>query len=407
MGFFKSFSSKPLGRNEFAALVSKGLSEAGLRFERYDEVSFSLHRADGFNLNLHNGYSSFCAADKCNRQAVLDDFVLASVALLTTPKIPDDFEAIKQNILPAVRSASFVSLTALHSRSSQKGDMGRRMAKQPLANGLVVCLAIDGARTISFVNEDSLSKWQMEFGDVLKIAIGNLRDKTDPRRMVQRAPGLFIGQWADTYEASRLLLTDLMHRLPLDGEPVAFAPSRNQLWVTGSRNNRAIEEMLKFGQQEHFGAYPLSPHLYVLQDRQWTSFEPEPAELREGLRLLVLRRNATDYGQQKGYLEAIHKKEGADVFVSPCQVPKDSVTGRPYSICVWPKGAETLLPITDRVALLMDVATKKSIDVSWTTMQSVVGKHLEKVADLFPERYRVRSFPTEEEIATLQRAAIV
>jgi hypothetical protein len=247
----------------------------------------------------------------------------------------------------------------------------------------------------------------MEFGDVLKIAIGNLRDKTDPRRMVQRAPGLFIGQWADTYEASRLLLTDLMHRLPLDGEPVAFAPSRNQLWVTGSRNNRAIEEMLKFGQQEHFGAYPLSPHLYVLQDRQWTSFEPEPAELREGLRLLVLRRNATDYGQQKGYLEAIHKKEGADVFVSPCQVPKDSVTGRPYSICVWPKGAETLLPITDRVALLMDVATKKSIDVSWTTMQSVVGKHLEKVADLFPERYRVRSFPTEEEIATLQRAAIV
>jgi hypothetical protein len=118
-----------------------------------------------------------------------------------------------------------------------------------------------------------------------------------------------------------------------------------------------------------------------------------------------LRRQGTDYAQQKKTLDAIHEKEGRVVFVSPCQFPQDSESGRRYSICVWPRGGECLLPLTEKVAFLIDPASKESVTATWPAMQSVTGHRLEKEADLFPERYRVRSFPSDEEIAAMRRAA--
>jgi hypothetical protein len=66
---------------------------------------------------------------------------------------------------------------------------------------------------------------------------------------------------------------------------------------------------------------------------------------------------------------------------------------------------DSLLPLTDEVILVIDPETKDRVSVKWSIAQSVVGRLMEKQDDLLPERYRVRSFPSQEEIAELRRAA--
>ena len=405
MGLLDKVFSRKLDRNEYAVFVSKALSKAGIDIVHYDEKEFSLRRADGFVFYLHNGYSRYCTVGKQDREAVLSSFVSAIVAMATT-QIPKDPASLKASLLPVVRSTDYFALSRLQSQASGKSQTVDRTATQCLTEGVSICLAYDSPRSISILTDASLINVGLDFSGALTIARDNLRDKTDPRRMAQPEPGLFVGQWGDSYESSRMLLTDLFYRLPLYGDPVVYVPSRSQLWVTGSRNTKGIESMLRFGREDHFGAYPLSPSLFILRESQWEKYLPESSTSQDMLRHIELRRKTVDYGQQKGYLEAINRSGNINIFVSPCNFSKEGASGRPFTVCVWPKGADTLLPLTDKVALLIDPETKNHITVEWQILQSVVGHLMEKQADLSPERYRVRLFPSENEIAELRKATI-
>jgi hypothetical protein len=401
---FKKVFTKRFGRNEFAALVSKALAESGTSTVGYDEENFSLHCADGSTVFLENGHASFCAAEKRDRQSVLKKFVAGSVV---RESIPSDFEVARPHLVPVVRSASYFGFTYLQSQASGKNDLGLKVATHVLAGDLVTGLAYDTEHTMSFVNQVSLGKWHIGFTEAMNVARDNLRGRTDPNRMVQHAPGLFVGQWDDSYETSRMLLTDMIYRLPLYGDPVVSVPSRNQLWVTGSRNAGGIDSMIRFCQEDHFGAYPLSPYLFLLRDGQWTKFMPEAETLQGSLNAIERRRLALDYGQQKKYLEVIYEREKIDVFVASYTVFTVNATGREYSASVWSNGVDSLLPATDETILLVDPKTKDRVSVTWPIMQSVVGDMMEKRADLIPERYRVRSFPSPEKIAELRRRTVV
>src|ERR1700733_10109134 len=99
--------------------------------------------------------------------------------------------------------------------------------------------------------------------------------------MKEIAPGLYEGQWKDSYESSRILLTDLVYRLSVSGEPVAFIPNRNEFCVTGSHKHVGLKALLKTSEAPHFGAHPLSPNRYLLRDASWELHMQEDRELRE------------------------------------------------------------------------------------------------------------------------------
>jgi uncharacterized protein YtpQ (UPF0354 family) len=400
LDFFKRVFPKRFGRNEYAAMVSKALSEAGVAQVRYDEEEFSIHRADGGTVFLENGHARFCAAEKRDRQSVLMEFVSGC---LSFEPVPESFARARASLMPIVRSASYVSLSNLQSQSVGERRLGLEIATQTLSADLVAGLAYDTDQSLSLINHSNLEKWGTGFDEALSAARENLRDRTDPSRMVQHAPGLFVGQWDDSYESSRMLLTDLIYRLPLDGDPVVSIPSRNQFWVTGSKNSAGIDLMAQFCKGEHLGAYPLSPYLFLLCGGHWTKFRPETKTLTEMLNSIERNRMVLDYGQQKGYLESINVRDNIDIFVASYMAYTENETGREYSTCVWSNGVDSLLPQTDEIILLIDSETKERIKATWDVAQLVVGHRMEKQSDLFPERYRVRSFPSSDEISELRR----
>jgi len=199
-----------------------------------------------------------------------------------------------------------------------------------------------------------------------------------------------------------MLLPEFVYRLSINGDPVAFAPTRNQLWITGSDDPAGLEHILKEGKESHLNrGHALSPNLYCLQDGRWLPFVPENAALLKLWRSIKLQREAIDYDEQKKYLEAIYEKKNIDVFVASYSLFENQ-NGALFSVCTWAKGVDSMLPRAQDIMFIVDDAHKDILRVSWEQAVAVVGNLMELEKDLIPERYRVHTFPDESEVTQLR-----
>jgi len=395
---------KLLGRapsqREFAALMMRSFSRVGMENSRYDEREFALRFPDSNTVAfLTNLYAGYCHAPRAARRAMAARFA-ASFARLE--KIPDDFASASTHFMPVVRDPAYFSLARLHDQAAGKDERRLAVPGAELAEDLLVHLAWDTESSISAVNLERLEGWGVSLDEALKLAKDNLREHTEPGSMSEPSPGLFCGQWGDSYESSRMLLIDLVYRLEVSGDPVAFVPHRSQFWVTGTHNLAGLRALLKSGEETHSIEYPLSPNLYVLRDGNWKLYEPPAPELRELWLALRRRRLALDYQQQKTLLDAIHEQQRIDVFVAAYALFNLGATGKPQSTCVWTKGVDTLLPKVEQVTFLINPESREVITVPWQAALSVMGNVMEEQPELWPKRYRVRSFPDEAQILELR-----
>lgn len=395
------FRRKPT-RDQFADLVIKALAQIGFRDVAYQPAEFILRtgRRDDV-IFLDNGYANYCKAEGREREAILQRLCSAWGS---HTEIPADFEAARRFLMPVIRDASYASIVKLD-LISKKVDVSKVDCPTiPLCGPLVVGLAYDTEHSIQQVNMTSFERWGVAFEDVLKEALHNLRDKTDPGGMTEEAPGLFRSRWGDSYDSARLLLTDLIYRIPVHGERIGFVPNRDQLWVTGDRDNSALQTLLKIGEEAHFAPYPISPDLFILTDGNLQVYRPEDRFVLDSLLSLKRRRKALDYLQQKEALDAINVARGVDIFVASYLV-FEREDGSQYSACVWSKGVDSLLPKADQLFFLLDKDTKDYIPVQWERAFSIVRELMQEDDGIVPERYRVRLFPSEDQLAQLRNAS--
>lgn len=398
----KVFGKKP-GQREFATLVSKAFADHGVEVASFDDKTFSFKLANGTTIFLDNVHNDFERAVKQDRKNVIQRFVAGTSVL---DSIPEDFTIARPSIIPVIRSDFYFFFTDLKDRAdgTERPDSWHDGAHEKLARDLILLIGFDTEIATQIVGQSDFEKWGLSFAEVLPTALDNLREYTDPDKLVEVDDGLFEGKWDDSYDSSRMLLTDLMHRLPLRGDPVVFVPKRDKLFVTGSRDTDGLRAMIQRGEPSHFETYALSPYLYRLEDGRWARFFPEDAGLCNSLASIERRRLALDYGLQKEYLESLNEREKTDIFVATFQVWEDNATKRQSSICVWSNGIDSLLPQAEQVLLLINAETKERVKVSWDIAREIVGHLMEERTDLVPVRFRVRAFPSEQEIAKLREA---
>ena len=401
----KVFAGKP-SRADFAETVIQALHQAGIEQIDQSESDFSLQVAGGATIFLANVYANFCSAPRAARQSILSEFVAAAASLPDFPSIPSDFAAAKPSLMPVIRDAASYSTLQLMSRKSGKDDPGAAdIVLKNLAGGLVVGLAFDTERNITSINRELFEQWGVSPEEAFKAAKDNLWEKTDPKRFAGK-DGIYWGEWGDSYDSSRILLTELIYRLSVDGDPVAFVPNRDQLLVTGTNNSAALAAILKGGMDSHFNqGHPLSPDLYVLIDGAWKLHVPEDKSLRELWMKIKRQRDAIDYAQQQKLLNEIYETEEIDIFVASYKIYQRK-DGFAYSACVWTKGIDSSLPRSENIAFMADVNDPDYFVVPWEAAESVIGNLLELEPDLMPPRYRAREFPSEEQLARLSPLAL-
>jgi hypothetical protein len=103
-------------------------------------------------------------------------------------------------------------------------------------------------------------------------------------------------------------------------------------------------------------------------------------------------------------LDDLHQHEQKDLFVASFKAYEQG-DKQVRSFCVWVDGADSLLPETDEIHLYQPGPNQSKGNVvavaSWRQVRDICGDLLEP-AGLYPERYRVREFPTSGQLEQLK-----
>ena len=225
------------------------------------------------------------------------------------------------------------------------------------------------------------------------------------RRGCQECDNLVAFLSGGRYDACRILLVEKICDIGLADRPIAMVPNRDTAYVTGEDDEVGLMMMTKLASDAINDQYGLSGVPLVLDGDHWVDWMPPPkhpayAQLRD----LELKTLGPAYHQQEQLLNALHERDGIDVFVASLSaVQKQS--GDLVTYCVWGRGVDALLPVAQKVILISKPGEDPVAIGDWDRVRDVVGGLMEPTDD-YPPRFRVREFPTEEALAVIGKGEI-
>lgn len=234
----------------------------------------------------------------------------------------------------------------------------------------------------------------------LSIALDNLRPRSAPAFDLLK-PGLFASQWRDGHDASRLLLPELVAALPVKGDPVVLAPTRNTLLVAGADDMSALLALADAAAETLSTTdQPLSARPLRLRDGKWADFALDAEEFAPFYDLM--RGQWTrEYAEQKRLLDQLHAQSDDDVVVADYAPMQNRHTGKPFCMTFWVDGFVNLLPRADSVVLK---SAAEVMVVPWRAATAVIAHRLAST-DHYPIRYRADAFPNATELDRLRAVA--
>jgi hypothetical protein len=400
MGLWDRLRGKPT-RDDFAALFIAQLRKLGDDREvRYDANEFKLVcGGDGGHqlVFLENAYGEYLAAPRSRRGASLARFVRAGLA--GRPGGEPSRDEVLARLLPRVRARIYYESLPL--QMDLAGHAAPSFAWRPLAEHMAVGLVQDFPDHLEEMPAERFAALDIDIDTAFEVARDNL-ERISESDLVTVAPGLFASPWRDNHDASRLVLTERLRRLPVRGLPVVSTPNRDHLLVAGSDDPVALEAMAAITRslmdQPRFDtSIPL-----CLVDDDYRPFVPERGHplhaLYAELRVMQL---ADEYAQQKRLLERQHERDGVDVFVASFTGLSPEGDAAAFSYCVWTKDVATLLPRAEQIALFDPDDHGEPVMAPWEVVAEIAGELMEPL-DVYPPRYRVEVFPDRAALAAVR-----
>jgi uncharacterized protein YtpQ (UPF0354 family) len=381
-------------RDEFVQKLARAISGAGLGETRFDAELYALEY-DGGKLYLNNAFAEYQRAGFFSKRAVIRRWV-GQVQAMKGQSTPASFEEARANLLPYVRDRNYYGNIALVGRVNGQSFPA---LFRPLGGELTVGVAHDGPSTIASIAQPQLDQWGVTLEEALRSAQVNMRTRT-PDGFAAMGPGLYVSPYRDNYDASRIVLTELISRLDVKGDPVAFAAHRDSLIITGSEDTDGLIEAARMTLQTLEHERRISGSAVCYRGGAWETFSPpEGSPAHEPVSRARMSARAKDYGDQAGLLQKI---EGDGVFVASFSV-MESPAERWISYGVWGDGVPTWLPVTDAIAFTSSRFGEDKFRMGpwpWADVERVAGALMEK-KDVTPERVFVNAFPTDEMIQAI------
>lgn len=312
---------------------------------------------------------------------------------------PSDLRAASTDaLMPILRARSACANEAL-----ADGIFGESVAHlQPVGHlgpDLLIALSADSGSGCALVEREQLQALGMQEADAFETSIVNLLRRSAPR-FTSLTQGVFVSDWNDGFDASRLLLVHLFSSLPLNGDVVAMAPTSGRLLVTGADDERGLQSMAEAAADALSATdRPLSALPLRLRDGSWTSFA-EAAGM-EPFQDLQRGQWLRDYAEQKQLLDQWHAQEGQQILAADEIAMLDRKTCRPFCLTFWADGVASLLPRADAIGFKN---AGEVMLVPWSAALAITGGRMIKT-DHYPDRYRVDSFPGDAELAQLRASA--
>jgi hypothetical protein len=200
-----------------AALTALGVERSKIS---YDEDEFELRFEDN-RFWLGNLLAQMRLVWPWQRSSVAHHFV---ASFLDKPDRPKTLEEARPHLLLGVRDSFMFEMLRL--RSQIDGTPSFPPSGFALGSRLWLAGFLDSPNATSAVTVSDLQSWAEPWQRCYDIALQNLAARsTEGLTLV--AEGVYHSPWHDCYDPARLLLRDVLARLELNGDPVAFTPNWN------------------------------------------------------------------------------------------------------------------------------------------------------------------------------------
>ncbi len=314
-------------------------------------------------------------------------------------EIPEEFEDVKPDLLPVIRSRAHFELSTLR-RELEQGDQ-YSWPYQVLGEHFGVALVYDLSGAMRPVPQANLDAWGVTFYEALDIAKENLREIPATFIGPTVGDGVYLSETEDSYDASRLLFPEVLQEFHIIGDPIALVLTRAQMVVLGSED---VERLCGIAEVA-LGAVE-SP-LYVsgiamhYDGDEWVPWLPPPDHpAYYAFRHLRIQTMMQEYAEQRELLEKLqarNKEEGFVVTYDARQNPQ----GEPFSYSIWAGNVlPALLPKTDLIAFTEGGDDALPRLVPWERVVKEAGDLMEPV-DIYPSRYRVRRYPSAKRLKAM------
>jgi len=384
----------PPSKGDFAKLMMDRIRQTGEKGKIvYQPEDFCL-RGEGKRfaaMFLANAYQEYCAADSDLRDRVIKQYVRNWFA--TAKEMPEEFEDVRPDLLPVVRSRAHFELNNLES------GIPLGLPYEVLGEHFGVGIVYDLPEAMRSIPQASFDAWGVTFYEALEAAMGNLLSLPGKFICPESGEGVYLSATGDNYDSSRLLITDAIRHFQVKGDHIAMIPNRENLIVAGSEDVEGLAGMAKMASMALGEPRPISGLALRLEGDGWIPWLPPPSHPSyKDFRQLQIRTLSHEYSEQKELLDKLYAKNGEGVFVATYSVIQHRHSGQ-FGYAIWsPQISRALLPKTD--VLVFGGLEGEPTMVEWQKVVDVAGDLMEAV-DIYPPRYRVKGFPSDEQLAAM------
>lgn len=342
------------------------------------------------------------------------DRITRLLSLIDHPPQDRSWSEAMTALVPLLRVSTFAQNQGF---GAEPPSLRTLLVSRSFAPGLRLFLGEDREATISFVTHVALTKWGQDADAALSVAFANLQRHVDSGIDAEiydadASYPIWTVTRDDSYESSRLALPAYLasFRDKVQGNPIAIAPHRSLLVVSGDGSDRAIVRLCAMAEAE-FNASPrsISPALYTVN--QAGEIVPFHLPTEHALHTTVERGHyllqASCYAEQKDELVQRFEKKGVDVFVATFSLFEDDQKAL-ASRAAMSQSVETLLPTVDLVALVTVVDGKvsgQSFMVPWNQLMRLAPECFEPAPEYDPPRVRIVNWPSDATLNELERYA--
>ena len=399
MGWLDYFFGPP-SKDAFAQLVLAEIAKKknGEKLN-YDAAQFYLNRQDGGFVNLAHIYREYCEAPQAKRASVLQQFLKGALSTHGF-EVPEDFDDVQPDLLPVVRSR--YTLESFRLQAELRGTPHYDIPQQFIGDHLALSLVYDLPHTMRSIGQEELDVWNVSFYEAVETARHNLSAMNN-FAVASLDDRVFVTATGDNYDASRLLLTDVIRTFPVRGQPVAMIPNADTLLITGHDDSEGLQLLANLAAEAFQKPKPISGALVKLADDEWQSWLPEtnsPAYKR--LHELQLRSHSVEYAAQKELLDQLHAARKQDLVVAAFNALQENPSGRMTSYGVWQRGLRSLLPVAEEVFFMGGDAQSPELlaRAPWESVEQIVGELMHE-EECYPPRWRVEQFPSDRQLGQL------
>ncbi|MEQ1506833.1 MAG: hypothetical protein ABMB14_31690 [Myxococcota bacterium] len=388
-------------RDGFALRIRSILGAVGVVAE-LDGDQFALRVGPSVVSWLGAWFDDYQHASDDDRERIVLHAARAIVDASRPSPVPPSLAAARPHLRPRIRLRAHLVIERLQLEADGADPDGLH-AFVPVSTDLGAEVVYDTPTNIVGLPGHQLAAWGIDVDAALAIAVDNLRASAPaPFRSV--GDGVFVAAAGDCYDSARMLLTDEVARLGVDGDPVALVANRDTLVITGADRVGGLYRLLEIALQVvERPSITLQP--VTLRDGRWSEWLPPPDHpMRDAFYELAIRTRGRSYAELKELLVERHARHGVDLFVAPYGLFHPADGDLSWSHAEWAP-VRGWLPESDLVSVVHP-SEQRYIVVPRATLLTVAGHLLDRVPEVHPPYDAFDGVPDEDTWNRLRRHAV-